>query len=213
MKMTSATAQPVARWPNMMAPLGTVADVSTGYPFRTKVETEDGGDIHLIQMKDLEGAEGIAGVTAVVLRSNGGKYDRYLLKAGDLLFQSRGSRHPVAIVEPGIRGIAPAGLHVIRPHVGRVLPKYLAWWLNHPTSQAKIKDDLARGSYIPFVSKRDLEDFAVSVPSLAIQRRITEVDELRRKKQWLSARLAALTQELVDGVTMATAMNKHLRNK
>jgi len=197
----------------MMVPLGTVADVSTGYPFRTKVETEEGGEILLVQMKDLDGAEGVTASNAVVLRSDGGKYERHLLKAGDLLFQSRGSRHRVAVVGPGIRGIAAAGLHVIRPHVGRVMPEYLAWWLNRPKSQAKIRDELARGTYIPFVSKRELKDFCVPLPSLETQRRIVEVDGLREKEHRLSAQLAALTEQLLDGATLAAAAGKHLSSK
>ena len=99
-----------------MIPLGTVADVSTGYPFRKKVEPEAGGDIVLVQLKDMDGAEGVSGSGTITLRNDGGKYQRYLLQAGDLLFQSRGSRHPVAVVEAGIRGIAATGLHTIRPH-------------------------------------------------------------------------------------------------
>jgi|SRR5579863_6092149 len=195
----------------MMTPLGTVAEVSTGYPFRKKVETEEGGDIVLVQIKDLGGAEGVKVSGSVVLRNHQGKYERYLLRTGDLLFQSRGLRYPIAMVGPGIRGIAAAGLHVIRPIPGRVLAPYLAWWLSHPKSQVKIRDDLARGTYIPFVSKRDLEGFLVPVPSLEVQRRIVEVDKLRAGEKHLRQRLGELTQQLVDGVTWAAATSKHSR--
>jgi len=111
----------------MICALGAIADVSTGYPFRKKVESEEGGDVVLVQIKDLDGAEGVTASGAVTLRDDGGKYRKYLLQAGDLLFQSRGSRHPVAVVEPDIRGIAATGLHTIRPHPQKVLPAYLAW--------------------------------------------------------------------------------------
>src|SRR5437016_10842659 len=98
-----------------MTPLGTIAEVSTGYPFRKKVETEEGGDIVLVQIKDLGSAEGVTASGSVMLRNQQGKYERYLLRTGDLLLQSRGSKYPVAVVGRGIRGIAAAGLHVIRP--------------------------------------------------------------------------------------------------
>jgi hypothetical protein len=197
----------------VLTPLGTVADVSTGFPFRKKVETEEGGDIALVQIKDFGGAEGVTATGSVMLRNDQGKYQRYLLRTGDVLFQSRGSRYPVAVVEPGIRGIAAAGLHVIRPNSERVLPRYLAWWLSHPNSQAKIRDDLARGTYVPFVSKRELEKFMVPVPSLEVQRRIAELDELRAQERHLRERLGELTQQLVDGVTLAAATSKRSRNK
>lgn len=192
----------------MMTALGTVAEVSTGFPFRKKVETEEGGDIVLVQIKDVGGAEGVAATGSVMLREDQGKYGRYLLRTGDVLFQSRGSKYPVAVIEPGIRGIAAAGLYVIRPNSDRVLPRYLAWWLSHPNSQAKIRDDLARGTYVPFVSKRDLDKFMVPVPSLEVQRRIVEIDELRARERYLRDRLGDLTQQLVDVVTLDAATER-----
>jgi hypothetical protein len=188
-----------------MIPLGNVADVSTGYPFRKKVEPEEGGDVVLVQLKDMDGVEGVAASGAIALRNEGGKYERYLLQAGDLLFQSRGSRHPVAVVGAGIRGIAATGLHTIRPHRGRVLPEYLSWWLNHPVSQEKLVSKVARGQYIPFVSKADLLAFLVPVPSLDVQEKIIDVDRLRRQERALRERLDTLTQQLVDDVTFAAA--------
>jgi hypothetical protein len=189
----------------VLIPLGSVADVSTGYPFRKKVESEEGGDVVLVQLKDIDGAERVSGSGAIMLRNDDGRYHRHLLQEGDLLFQSRGSRHPVAVVESGLRGIAAIGLHVVRPRTGRVLPAYLAWWLNHPASQARFRDELARGTYIPFVAVADLRAFLVPVPTLEVQQRIVEADRLRRRERELTERLNDLTQQLVDGATLAAA--------
>lgn len=193
----------------MMTTLSTIADLSSGYPFRKKVESEEGGDVVLVQIRGLDGAEGVSGAQSVALRNDGGKYTRYLLQQGDLLFQSRGSRHPVAIVEAGIRGIAATGLHTIRPDRERVLPAYLAWWLNHPASQAKLQGELARGTYVPFVSLRDLAQFRVPIPSLALQGDIAEIELLRRRERELSIHLIELTEQLVNNVTLrAVTRNK-----
>ena len=194
-----------------MVPLGDVAVVSTGYPFRKKVESEDGGDLVLLQIKDLDVAEGADGSAVIRLNNSTGKYRKYLLHDGDLLFQSRGSRHPVAVVKPGLRGIAASGLHTIRPDPEHVLPEYLAWWLNHPNSQAKLREDLARGSYIPFVSKADLAGFQIAVPKLEVQRQIAAIEQLRREERLLNDRLMQLRQDLVDGTTWAAATRKHSR--
>lgn len=192
----------------MWTPLGEVARVSTGYPFRRKVEAEEGGDIVLIQIKDVDSTEGVSEAGTIVLRSEDGKYEKHLLQEGDLLFQSRGSRHPVAVVAGGVRGIAATGLHVIRPDVQRVRSHYLAWWLNHPQSQAKLTRDLARGTYIPFISAGDLVAFQVPLPPLAVQARIVEVDRLQRFEQKLGAQLKQLNQQLVDAATWAAATRK-----
>jgi restriction endonuclease S subunit len=86
-----------------------------------------------------------------------------------------------------------------------VLPDYLAWWLNHPVSQDRLVSKVARGQYIPFVSKADLLAFLVPVPSLEVQRQIIEVDRLRRQERALQEQLDTLTQQLVDDVTFAAA--------
>jgi restriction endonuclease S subunit len=192
----------------MWTPLGDVARVSTGYPFRKKVETEEGGDIVLVQIKDVDSTEGVSAGGTIVLRSDGGKYERHLLQGGDLLFQSRGSRHPVAVVDGGVMGIAATGLHVIRPDLRRVIPRYLAWWLNHPKSQATLTRDLARGTYIPFISKSDLEGFSVALPPLAVQAQIVEIDRLQRLEQKLGAQLDQLNQQLVHAATWMAATRK-----
>jgi len=189
-------------------PLGEVARVSTGYPFRRKVEAEEGGDVVLIQIKDVDSTEGVSEGGTIVLRSEGGKYEKHLLQQGDLLFQSRGSRHPVAVVEGGVRGIAATGLLVIRPDPLRVMPSYLAWWLNHPQSQEKLTRGVARGTYIPFISKVELDAFLVALPALAVQARIVEVDRLQRLERKLGAQLEQLNQQLADAATWLAATEK-----
>lgn len=184
--------------------LAEVADISTGYPFRGKVYPEEGGDVAVVQIKDIDALTGLTVDDTLRLRGAGGKFDKYLLAPGDVLFQARGSRHPVAVVDAPVRGIASLGLHVLRPRAVRVRPAYLAWFLNHPNTQMKLKDS-ARGSYIPFISKGDLEEFFVSVPSLEVQDRIIAVDKLRRQAASLEAELEQLQQQYVDVVTWRAA--------
>ena len=191
----------------MWTPLGEVARVSTGYPFRRKVEADEGGDIVLIQIKDVDSTEGVSASGTIVLRSEDGKYEKHLLQDGDLLFQARGSRHPVAVVEGGVRGIAATGLLVLKPDHRRVISSYLAWWLNHPQSQAKLIG-VARGTYIPFISKGELDAFLVPLPALAVQAQIVEVDRLQRLERKLGAQLEELNQQLVHAATWTAATRK-----
>jgi hypothetical protein len=196
----------------MMTPLGDVASISTAYPFRKKVDSEEGGDVAVIQMRDVDdNAEGTPGAGATMVRNDGGRYDRHFVREGDLLFQSRGSRHPVLVVRGRVRAIAGSGLHVIRTTSDTVLSDYLAWWLNHPVSQGRLVKDVARGTYIPFVSKADLKTFLVPLPPVEVQKQIVVVDRLRRRERRLRERLDALTRQLVDGATFAAAVRNNSR--
>lgn len=189
----------------MMTPLKDIAKLSGGFPFRKKVLPEQGADLAIVQIKHIGGGEGVSATGTVMLRSDTRNYERYLLSQGDLLFQSRGSRHPVAIVGEGLRGIAAAGVHVVRPDATKVLPEYLAWWLNHPQSQARLAKDIAHGTYVPFISKADLAGFGVPVPPLEMQQQIAKANQLRQSAAALNKRLIEFTKELTDAVTLAAA--------
>lgn len=191
----------------MWCSLADVADVFTGYPFRGKVKPEEGGDLAVVQIKDVDAAAGLRLENLIMLRDEGGKYGRYLLEVDDVLFQSRGNHHPVAVVRDGMYGIAALGLHVIRPNKERLRPEYLAWFMNHPKTQAKLKE-AARGSYIPFVAKGDLAAFSIPIPSLEVQDRIGRIDHLRRQERQLVSRLNKLLQEQTDAATWVAATRK-----
>lgn len=196
----------------MMTPLGDVARVSTSYPFRKKVMPELGGDIVLVQLKHLDGTEGLSSTGTVALSNDSGKYTRYLLETDDLLFQSRGSRHPVVVFESSVRSIAGSGLHVIRVKPAWMNPRFIAWWLNHPISQAKFVGEVARGTYIPFVSKADLEQFLVPLVPLEHQAQIVAVDTLAQRESALRAHLEVLTTQLTNAATYRAATRSFPRN-
>ena len=191
----------------MWRSLADVADVFTGYPFRGKVFPEEGGNLAVVQIKDVDAAAGLRLEDLIMLRAESGKYDRYLLSVGDVLFQSRGSRHPVSVVRDGMHGIAALGIHVIRPSKKHLRPDYLAWFMNHPKTQHKLKE-VARGSYIPFIAKGDLAAFSVPIPSLEVQDQIGRIDQLRRQERKLASQLIALLQEQTDAATWAAATRR-----
>lgn len=180
--------------------LGDVAQVSTGYAFRGKINADEDGDVIVLQIKDVT-----AGPLnlADALRTRG-DYERHYLMSGDLLMQARGSQHPVALFAAHPRCIAAAGLHVIRADATRVRPEYLAWFFNHPNAQAKLKGG-ATSSSVPFIAKGDLEDFQVAVPPLATQDRLIEVSRLQRHESELAERLSELRRTHIDTLTWQVA--------
>jgi hypothetical protein len=199
----------------MMKPLGEVVSVSTAYPFRGKVDSEAGGDVAVIQMRNVDPdfVEGPPNLKTVWVRNEGGRFDRHLIRKGDLLFQSRGSRHPAMVAADEVRAIAGSGVHVIRVDPVAIVPQFLCWWINHPSTQRKLVADIARGSNVPFVSKGDLERFEVPLPPLAVQHQIVAVDRLRTRERLLCRRLEALQQQLVDTATLSVAVRNRSREQ
>lgn len=173
----------------MQARLADIAEVRTGFPFRGKVQNDPSGTLAVVQMKDIVDAGHLDRSGSIRIQEEPA-HGRHLLRRGDVLLQSRGSKFPAAVVDDDIHGIAALGLHVLRP--GKtVIPEYLSWVMNHPLMREALVG-LARGSYIPFLSKADLAGLSIPLPPLPTQRQIVEVARLQRETALLTEQLQSL---------------------
>ena len=186
----------------MQSRLADVADVRTGFPFRGKVMGDPTGNLAVVQMKDISDA-GHLETGGCLLIKEVSAHGRHLLQQGDVLLQSRGAKFPAGVVDAEVHGIAALGLHVLRPRE-RLLPEYLAWVMNHPTTREALRG-MARGSYIPFLSKADLADLKIPVPPIKTQHQIVEVARLEREATRLSAQLQNLRDEYSAAITWRAA--------
>lgn len=178
------------------------ARVQMGYPFRSRLEHDPQGDVAVIQMKDIDDANLLHAEEAmrVMLPKN---KTHHLLRAGDLLFQSRGRSNGVALVPQGIGpAVLAAPMLLIRPHA--VLPAYLCWYLNTPATQTHLAA-LSEGTSVRMISAEALKSLPVPMPSADAQHRIAEVAALAEKEQSLLARIATLRQRLTTHMLMKLA--------
>jgi len=182
--------------------LGELAEVQMGYPFRSRLEHDPQGDIAVIQMKDIDDANLLHAEEAIRVVLPKGK-THHLLRAGDLLFRSRGRSNGAAQV---LEGVGPAVLSapmlLIRPH--GVLPAYLCWYINAPATQAQLAA-LAEGTSVRMISAEALKSVPVPTPSPEMQLRIAEVAALADHEQSLLARIATLRQRLTTHLLMKLA--------
>lgn len=188
------------------AALNQVADLSGGYPFRSAVRTQAGGTIAVVQLQEASRLADELGESVPWVTNEEGKLNRFFLRRDDVLIQARGFRHPAAMVMLEVPAISAPGLHMLRPRAGRITSGYLAWCLNHPKIQTAIAA-LAQGSHAPFIAVRTLGTVPIPVPPIAVQRRIAEVDELRRHERELAAQLAAAQDDLVNAATWEAAIS------
>src|SRR5690606_10949961 len=98
----------------MQSTLADVADVRTGLTFRGTVLDDPTGSLAVVQMKDISDAGRLDASEGLRIREEPA-HSRHLLKQGDVLLQSRGSKFPAAVVNADVHGIAALGLHILRP--------------------------------------------------------------------------------------------------
>lgn len=187
--------------------IGDVAEVQMGYPFRSRVEHDPKGTVAVVQMKDMDDANRVHVDRAIRVELPQGK-DRHLLRAGDLLFRSRGRSNGAALVAEGIGpSVLAAPMLLIRPH--KVLPAYLCWYLNAPVTQDQLSA-LSEGTSVRMISAEALKALDVPLPTPAAQQRIVEAAALADQEQSLMARIAALRRRLTDHILMT---NVYLSSK
>lgn len=190
----------------MNALLGDIAEVRTGYTFRSRLETDAGGDVAVVQMKDIDDAnlihpEGLARIQMPDLK------ERHLVQEGDLLFRSRGLTNSAALIGGGIgRAVLAAPMLLIRPNTEIVEPAYLQWFINHSATQAVLAGQAA-GTDVKMIGKGVLDGLEVALPPLDRQRLIVEVAKLASIEASLLEKLKERRKALLEGILMREAQN------
>lgn len=167
-----------------------------GFPFRSRVEHDPAGSVAVVQMKDIDDANLLHAEEVVRVDIEGVK-DHHLIKAGDLLFRSRGRTNSVALVGADIGlAILSAPMLLIRPT--KVRPDYLLWYINLPATQ-ELLGAKAEGTSVRMISKAALEELELPLPTQHKQALIAELATLAADEQQLMERIAHERKRLVDG--------------
>lgn len=146
------------------------------------------GQLHAVLHPDLP-AEGIS--------------EKHLLKDGDVLFAAKGTKNFAAVFENHNEpSVASTSFFVIRPTDSKVLPQFLAWFLNTPATQTHIKGQ-AIGTSIPSISKQVLENLEISVPGIETQKAILHITKLRNKEKALKQRIESLREKQIQAMLQA----------
>ncbi len=164
-------------------PLGSVATVRSGYPFRGSIEESAEGDVLAVQMKDVDLERGVSW-PGVIRTSLAGRKEPDWLKAGDVLFVSKGARfYAVCIDEPPSPAVcSPHFFHLEVAPQGPLLPAFLAWQINQPPFQRQLQQ-AAEGSSQLSIRRPVLESLSLSVPPLVDQHRIVALAELAHQER------------------------------
>jgi restriction endonuclease S subunit len=141
------------------------------------------GKLQAVLYKDLP-AEGIS--------------EKHLLKNGDVLFAAKGTKNFAAIFENHNEpSVASTSFFVLRLTDKKVLPDYLAWFLNSSPTQSLLKAQ-AIGTSMASISKVVLESLEISVPGIETQQAILQISELRNKEKNLKSEIEKLREQLIQ---------------
>ena len=186
-----------------MISLQHLGDLRSGYVAREGlVECGRQGGTRALQARDVapDGSIAWPALRCVNAVSNA---QRYAVRDGDLLVPLRAARI-VAIAVHDVQEAVIAVGHwgILTPDPLRADADYLAWYLNHPATAARLRGVMS-GSSLLFLPVGALRDFEVDVPPLDVQRRIAHVDALHARVVELEAQLGEARRQLVNEITLA----------
>lgn len=184
--------------------LNEIADIRTGYSFRSKLEPDADGNALVVQLKELSEKNKIDISTAVRINMSDIS-ENYLLKKGDLVFRSRGMDSTAAIMDIDSDNIilsAPFQRIRLRDTMA-IMPQYLLWYINSKEAQVYFSTNKT-GTSVSMISTAVLADLPVVIPVLKIQKRIVEISILSEKEIELQEELIRKKRLLTESVLLKT---------
>jgi restriction endonuclease S subunit len=191
--------------------IGNLAEIRSGYSFRSALEEVSDG-VPVLQIRDLE-ESGKVDPSQVVQVADEGFKDSHRVKSGEVLFAARGSQQRAGVFEGNPEG-AVAGSQFLVVQVkdqGKVLPEYLAWYLNRSEVKKKL-EAMASGATIPHVSIAMLKCLDVEVPTLQVQKQLLEMQASATRELQLLQALMVETQ-LRNQALMKEFLRTHVESE
>ena len=188
----------------MILKLKDIATVSSGVTFRSRIEASKDGNVRVIQMKDL-GDDNFVHLDESIHIDLTKPKPNQLAKLGDIIFRSRGQTNTAALLNKDAEStIVAAPLFRVRPNTKNVVPEFLLWWINQPSSQAYLASR-SKGTMVKMVSKQGLEDLEVTLPSLEQQKKVAEFFSLSMREQQLLEEIKNRKAIYTQGILMQMA--------
>jgi restriction endonuclease S subunit len=158
-----------------------LANIDSGFTFRTRIVNDPGGNVFAIQMRDISDLKtGISQTPHKVFIEK--LSEKYPLRKGDILFAAKGSNNYAVCYDTEYSpAVAASAFFVIRPDKKKILPEYLCHVINSEIVQNYLRSNLA-GTYIPNINKHTLTEMKIPIPPPAVQQKIVMFLRLFQKE-------------------------------
>ena len=180
-----------------MRKLSNIASIRNGYSNRGKVQDQPNGQVHVVQMKDLELNYSKIGTNAYRIESSK-TIQKHLLKQGEILLLSRGANNKAVCFDGEYeQAVAASAFFVIALKVETVLPAYLAWYLNQKPVQQEF-EKLGEGTMIRNLNKSYIENLEIPIPSMEKQQEIVRIYNLWQQEQQILQQIITKKNQLIE---------------
>lgn len=172
--------------------------ITSGHSFRGKIVGSLNGNLRVVQLKDMDNEYTSIGSDCTLINADEVK-KKYYLKKGDILFISKGANNFATVfdLDDEFPSVASSVFYVIKVDLLRVVPHYVAWYINKTIVQQYFQAHAA-GTYSLSLNKEVVENIPIQLPSLEIQKRIAKVANLAQKEQYIYKALKEKRDQLIE---------------
>lgn len=180
-----------------------IANISSGYPFRTRIAPANGGNVAVVQIKNLNESASVDWANAVKTFLPG-KRKADWLRDGDILFAARGTRNLAwCLQDVPERAVSSPHFFTIRLHDSMADARFVAWYMNQAPAQKYLAVS-GSGAVVNNIKRDVLERTTLIIPPPAAQREIVALDQtLRHERRNLEARIE-------NGKAISNGIAQHL---
>ncbi|WP_335960432.1 restriction endonuclease subunit S [Acinetobacter bereziniae] len=189
--------------------LSDIAEIRTGFTFREKVEELQAGNAHIVQIKDVRSLRDQTYSQSLysddLPRINMPAKINAPLNIGSVLLPSRGEYYR-AFYFLGRRDksldlpvIASSQFLILIPKTEELLPEYLCWYLNQPTTQHELSNK-SQGSNIPMLTITKVSSLEIELLSLEKQKQIIQLNYTWEQEQALTQKLLQNREQMMRGM-------------
>ena len=192
----------------MRTTLKELVHIQVGYSFRTKIETDENGELQLLQLKNFreDGSVQVDGLNRVALSVSETQH----LIQNDIVMRPGVSQLSFHLI-PAISGKVIPTSPLIRLRVSevhRVIPAYLAWHLQQPDVHQRLKAT-CEANHLKKFSKTLLEKYEISLPDIQVQKEILECHSLLEQEKEMMRKILKKRSDCLSRIAMPLAESPH----
>ncbi len=183
--------------------LGEIAQIKTGLVLSRKkaeIEYDAKATYKLLSLKNISEDGMIVNESFDEFTSNENLDDHYFTEEGDVLMRLSQPFTTVYIDKNYTGLLIPSYFAIIKVNDTKVLPQYIAWYLN----TKKVKNELERsqaGSRIPSTNQHTIKNIPIVLTSINKQQVLIEFYQLHQREKLLYKKLIEEKELLFQGLT------------
>jgi len=176
--------------------LKNIANIITGYTFRTAIKSENRGSLLILQSKNIKDNLIIFDKDLLKIFYKTSRTNSFI-KNNDVVISSRGSFRS-AVIKSTKKVIASSSVYILRLTTNQILPEFLSLYLNSIMGQKNLLS-ITTGATIKSVLKNDLENLKIPTPSLVTQKNLINLYQNQKKHSELLKEKLLINSNILEG--------------